>query len=311
MPFPPTPSNSPSNTPTPSITASNTPTLSPTQSVCPTNTPTNTSTINVTPTQTPTISVTPSNTPTISVTPSNTATQTNTPTQTRTPNVTPSVTATNTPTGTPPVVCNTNWTVRNADCGFGTVNDIGINGSFMGTLSGPSTFPLTSTLYGTKASPNGVICGSGNLIQANVTTNLPGTGNCAFMEIIINGVQVAILYFTSNPFPQISGVVINNGDNVEVRIGCFLGPCPEPPAPSSSPTATPTMTPTSTFDDCTEYEIDNTGQGNQVTWNAIACSTGNPIGGTVSANSVANTPCIVTGSLTYTGSPIISILAIC
>lgn len=170
-----------------------------------------------------------------------------TPTPTATATATPTRTPNSTPTNTPSSPCNTNWIVRNADCGLGTVNDIGINGSFMNTLEGPSTFPLTSTLYGTKTNPNGVICGAGNLIQANITTNIAGTGNCAFMEIIINGVQTNILYFTTNPFPQISGVVINSGDNVEVRIGCFLGPCPEPAA-SSTPTntATPTRTPSIT-----------------------------------------------------------------
>jgi hypothetical protein len=162
-----------------------------------------------------------------------------TPSPTKTSTATPTNTAT--PSTTPTSPCNTNWTIRNADCGLGTVNDIGINGSFMNTLSGPSTFPLTSTLYGTKSNPNGVICGAGNLIQANITTNIAGTGNCAFMEIIINGVQTNILYFTSNPFPQISGVVINSGDNVEVRIGCFLGPCPEIPV---TPTQTQTPSPT-------------------------------------------------------------------
>ena len=214
---------------------------------CPIVTPTPTMTPSITPTRTPTQTQTPSQTGTIGLTPTTTRTPTLTPTntQTRTPNITPSMTATNTPTGTPPVVCNTNWTIRNADCGLGTVNDIGINGSFMGTLSGPSTFPLTSTLYGTKANPNGVICGGSNTIQANVTTNIAGTGNCAFMEIIINGVSQHILYFTTNPFPQISGVVINNGDSVEVRIGCFLGPCPSQPAVTSTPTMTPTVTPSS------------------------------------------------------------------
>lgn len=201
MPFPKTPTPTASITPTPSLTASQTPTQTPTQSVCP----------NLTPTATPTLSLTPS------ITASNTPTITST--------LTPSPTLTPTQTSTPPP-CNTNWTIRNASCGFGTINDIGINGSFMGTLSGPSTFPLTTTLYGTKTNPNGVICGSSNLIQANVTTNLPGTGNCGLMEIIINSVQQYTLYFTTSPILQISGVVINTGDNVEVRISCFPGPCP-------------------------------------------------------------------------------------
>lgn len=94
MPFPPTPSNSPSNTPTPSITASNTPTLTPTGTPCPEVTATNTPTISVTP------SITASNTATPSNTPTNTATPSQTPTINPTPTQTPSNTATSTPTAT-------------------------------------------------------------------------------------------------------------------------------------------------------------------------------------------------------------------
>lgn len=83
MPFPVTPSNTPTNTPTQSVTPSNTPTNTPTQSSCPQATPTPTSTITATPgftaSVTPTPTITPSNTP------SQTATQTATPTLTQTP----------------------------------------------------------------------------------------------------------------------------------------------------------------------------------------------------------------------------------
>ncbi len=125
-------------------------------------------------------------------------------------------------------ICSSSWTVRNASCGFGTVNDIGINGFFMNTLSGPSTFPLSSTLYGYKSSPNGVNCTGSNTIQANVTTNLPGTGNCGAMFIYINNAPAPSYtkFFTSDPFPFISGVVINSGDTVEVMISCLPGSCP-------------------------------------------------------------------------------------
>lgn len=125
-------------------------------------------------------------------------------------------------------VCTTNWTVRNASCGFGTVNDIGINGFFMGTLSGPSTFPLTSTLYGTKSSPNGVICSASNSIQVNVTTNLPGTGNCGAIFIYINNSPgpTYTTFFTSQPSITVPGVIINSGDSVEVVVACLPGPCP-------------------------------------------------------------------------------------
>ena len=134
-------------------------------------------------------------------------------------------TTTTTTTFTPP---SSSWTVRNASCGGGTVNDVGINGSFIGTLNGPSNFPLTSTLFGTKSNPSGIIYGGSNTIQANVTTNIAGTCNCAVMYIFINDMftPAHTLYFTTNPFPQISGVVINSGDVVEVYIGCFTGACP-------------------------------------------------------------------------------------
>lgn len=91
MPYPPTPSQTASNTPTPSITPSVTPTYSPTGTVCPGFTPTATSTIAATPTQTKTPTQTPSQTATIPVTPSQTGTIAATPTQTQTNTQSPSV----------------------------------------------------------------------------------------------------------------------------------------------------------------------------------------------------------------------------
>lgn len=92
MPYPPTPSQTASNTPTPSITASVTPTYTPTETPCigvtPTQTPSNTATqVTPTPTITPTPSITQTSTPTgtIVVTPTNTSSPTNTPTQTPSP----------------------------------------------------------------------------------------------------------------------------------------------------------------------------------------------------------------------------------
>jgi len=99
MPYPPTPSQTASNTPTPSITASVTPTYSPTGTACPVIT--NTPTISITPSNTPTVSITPSNTPTVSITPSQTPTINVTPTQTPTINLTPTQTQTQTQTQTP------------------------------------------------------------------------------------------------------------------------------------------------------------------------------------------------------------------
>jgi len=78
MPFPPTPSQTPSNTPTPSITPSNTPSYTPTGTACPGLTPT--ATPNPTPTPTSTQTQTPSQTATNTSTPTETPTSTPTPT---------------------------------------------------------------------------------------------------------------------------------------------------------------------------------------------------------------------------------------
>ena len=196
----------------------------------PTQTPTPTPTR--TPTPTPTRTPTPTPSPTATPVPP-TATPTQTPTATPTPTAaddfcvdisfstpTPTPTATNPPTST--------WTVRNNDCGNGTLNDVGINGTFMNTLNGPSTFPLTSTLAGGKTNPGGINYGSTNTIQCNVTTNLPGNGNCGVIYIFKNGSLTPsyTTYFTSNPFPQVSGVVINSGDTIILSVECFVGACP-------------------------------------------------------------------------------------
>ncbi len=145
---------------------------------------------------------------------------------------------TTTTTTTPP---SSTWTVSNYDCGFGTLNDVGINGSFMNSLSGPSTFPLTSTLYGMKYNPSGINYGSTNTIQANVTTNLPGTGNCAVARVVVNGTTTYETYFTSDPFPQVSGVVIPAGATVSAYVQCYPGPCP---GTTTTTTAAPTTTTT-------------------------------------------------------------------
>jgi hypothetical protein len=86
MPFPPTPSITPSNTPTPSITATNTPTNSPSATSCPGSSPTITPSVSLTPTNTQTSTPTG----TIVLTPTNTSTNTSTPTNT--PTQTPSQT---------------------------------------------------------------------------------------------------------------------------------------------------------------------------------------------------------------------------
>lgn len=154
----------------------------------------------------------------------------------------PSVTPTPTPTPSKSPLASSNWTVRNLDCSGGTVNTTAINGSSL-TLAGPSTFPLSSTLYGTQTNPNGVVYGGSNTIQVGVTTNLPGTGNCGVLEVKVNGTIKASKYFTTDPFPSVTGVVINGGDSVEVVIRCMTGPCPPSPSPTPSNTPTPSVSP--------------------------------------------------------------------
>jgi hypothetical protein len=63
--------------------------------------------------------------------------------------------------------------------------------------------------------------------------------------------------------------------------------------------------------DCILYEIDNSAGGFEIEWSGLTCITQSPVGGTVPANTVINTGCIIDGTLNYTGSPIISIVAIC
>lgn len=189
----------PSNTATPSLTPSNTPSYTPTGTVCPGLTPT------MTPSNTATPSLTPSPTGTISVTP----TQTSSPTPTRTGNGI--------------------WTVTNYDCGLGTVNDVGINSNFMGSLPlGPSTFPLTSTLGGSRQNPNGVVDGM-NTIQVNHSTNLQGNGNCIAVYIYVNQTSVpdyADYSLSSSPITIINNVNLRTTDDVLVQVQCYEGPCP-------------------------------------------------------------------------------------
>ena len=129
-----------------------------------------------------------------------------------------------TPPPPPPTPSGSYWTIRNADCGFGVIYDVGINGDFIGTLEGPSNFPLTSTLYGNKTNPGGInYNSSSNSIQVNVTTNLPGSGNCGFLRIYLNG-QIFPTYevqFTSQPYINISGLYFAPGDAVELVVSCY------------------------------------------------------------------------------------------
>lgn len=178
------------------------------------------------------------------------------------------VQSTSTTTSTTTLCLPPTWTVSNADCGLGTVNDVGINGTFMNTLDGPSTFPLTTGLYGNKLAPAGVVNGL-NVIQLNLTTNLAGTGNCLKISIYKNG-EVSPSYYTfvsnGNPFPQIT-VPLTVCDAVSIAVSCLPGTCPDntttttttistsTSTTTTTTTATPTTTTTTTTQCCTFYDL--------------------------------------------------------
>ena len=87
-----------------------------------------------------------------------------------------------------------------------------------------------------------------------------------------------------------------------------------PTGTETTPTQTPTpsITPSSPYDpfDCIEYEIENS-TGNEISWSGLLCVSGNPTGGTIPPFTTIFTTCIIDGTLGWTGSPIISINAIC
>ena len=119
---------------------------------------------------------------------------------------------------------NSFWTIRNNDCGYNsnnvpaTINSLAINGVQIGKLSG-STFPLTSTLKGTKTNPSGIIYGGSNNIQVNVTA-IPIDKTLARLVININRNEVYNKNFSS-PFPSANNIIINEGDDVKVIIYCY------------------------------------------------------------------------------------------
>ena len=110
-----------------------------------------------------------------------------------------------------------------------------------------------------------------------------------------------------------------------------LNMCPEPsatPTPTITPTmtstptgtisltptttSTPTNTPSSTppEETCTVWQIYN-GSFFEISWSGILCGTETSTGGTVAIGQTIYTPCIKDGTLGYTGSPTITVDAIC
>lgn len=83
---------------------------------------------------------------------------------------------------------------------------------------------------------------------------------------------------------------------------------------SSCPTPTPSNTPTQTPVNpnlCTAWIIDNSAGFYGINWSGIICGTETSTGGFIAAGNIQYTQCLVDGTLGYTGTPIISIDAIC
>lgn len=90
------------------------------------------------------------------------------------------------------------------------------------------------------------------------------------------------------------------------------------PTQTSSPTGTVNLTPTQTstpsatppLETCTAWQIVND-TFFEVSWSGIQCGTETSIGGTISVGDTVRTTCIKDGTLGYTGSPTITVDAIC
>lgn len=118
-------------------------------------------------------------------------------------------------------------TVRNENCGGGSILSSSINGNNL-TLSVP--YPLTNTQFGFVSLTNAVInFGSTNLIQLNVNSNTPGTGNCGIMYVEVTdtfgNITTYLQQFTLEPVVQVPNVIINPTDSVSISIQCLPGDC--------------------------------------------------------------------------------------
>ena len=61
---------------------------------------------------------------------------------------------------------------------------------------------------------------------------------------------------------------------------------------------------------CTSFDIVNN-SSSQIMWSAEACTTGTPVAGTIAAFSTYTTACLIDGTLSVTGSPTITVNAVC
>ena len=79
---------------------------------------------------------------------------------------------------------------------------------------------------------------------------------------------------------------------------------------SETPTMTPTPSTTPESETCTAWEIYNDSFF-EISWSGIICGSETSTGGTVAIGQTIYTVCIKDGTLGYTGSPTITIDAIC
>jgi hypothetical protein len=79
---------------------------------------------------------------------------------------------------------------------------------------------------------------------------------------------------------------------------------------NATPTQTSTPSPTLPSESCTDWEIYN-GSFFEVLWSGIICNSETSTGGSIAVGQTITTGCIKDGTLGITGSPTISVSAIC
>lgn len=154
----------------------------------------------------------------------------------------------------------------------------------------PTPTPLICELYNVANLGEDVLsyyytdC-DGNVVYQNITSGGPGQNFCAILGSVV----------------KLSGTWSLDD----------AGPCGTTPTPTIEPTATPTPTSTpSPSEACTVWKIVNNSFFD-ITWSGIVCGTETSTGGFVSVGQTIYTGCIKDGTLGYTGSPTITVDAIC
>ena len=253
-----------------------------------------------------------------------TQTPTNTPSNTPTPSITPtiSVTPSITPSPTPTFVCTPCYSYLFTATDSGTVFWTLCEGGFTGQ------FVFAGDSYVIPCAREGSVFGEGTtfILESCGTicptpTPPPPTPTatsepCTCFEYIEIDVQVAGTLTYRDCDNTLFEIEVETGVQFVGLETCIRGrfggdaefiviengPCCTPP---------PTPTPTQPSDLCNSYIIDNSAGFFDINWSGISCGSESSIGGLILAGQSVTTPCIRVGTLGYTGSPIISINAIC